>query len=289
MSNLGDLGNLGDVGNLGDFTRFSGGIASPDRVELPFIAERARDPNGAETDLRVQDLRVALEAWPERSWAGQWRAWLVLAEFSDTRVTGWQERIRLPDWRGYDSNAELITLANLAEDERPDALGEIVAQDALYANFMKDFVALLGMSASSHGATSTLMHVGGLVGTLVSMRLKRQPAPGVPARPRPSQLMPALYPPIEMPGHPAYPSGHATQSTLMALGVTAAMPAAREKAVGHLLHTLAGRIARNREIAGLHYASDSVAGHDAARQTFAILQELPSYAALLDTARAEWA
>ena len=36
-----------------------------------------------------------------------------------------------------------------------------------------------------------------------------------PNRPRPSQLCPALLPPIDPPGHASYPSGHATETTLV--------------------------------------------------------------------------
>jgi hypothetical protein len=54
------------------------------------------------------------------------------------------------------------------------------------------------------------------------------------------------------------------------------------------LQTLSHRIARNREIAGLHYPSDSHAGRELARQTFAILQKGPLFQKLLVDATAEW-
>jgi membrane-associated phospholipid phosphatase len=79
-------------------------------------------------------------------------------------------------------------------------------------------------------------------------------------RPRPSHLCPALMPPIPVPGHASYPSGHATQANLMALFVTDAMPPAIQAGVAFDLTALATRIGRNREIAGMHYASDSAAG-----------------------------
>lgn len=85
-------------------------------------------------------------------------------------------------------------------------------------------------------------------------------------RPRPSQLCPALLPPIVVPGHAAYPSGHSTQSHLMAycMGlVFAGLPSAEQTQMQGMetdLVALADRIARNREIAGLHYPSDTAGG-----------------------------
>jgi hypothetical protein len=77
-------------------------------------------------------------------------------------------------------------------------------------------------------------------------------------RPRPSQLCPALAPPIAVPGHASFPSGHATQSMLMALCLIDVLPVVpTPNTAGNVweedLKVLAHRIARNREIAGLHY------------------------------------
>jgi len=44
-------------------------------------------------------------------------------------------------------------------------------------------------------------------------------------RPRPSQISPLLMPPIEVPGHASYPSGHATESWLLTGLLTEIMPA----------------------------------------------------------------
>jgi hypothetical protein len=88
--------------------------------------------------------------------------------------------------------------------------------------------------------------------------------------PRPSQICPALLPPIPVPGHSSWPSGHSTQAHLMkncmlrVFAATAAtpnpMPAADQIVWNADLTVLAGSIARNREIAGLHYAADSAGG-----------------------------
>ena len=57
----------------------------------------------------------------------------------------------------------------------------------------------------------------------------------------------------------------------MALCVKQALPDGVRKELGDVLDALADRIARNREIAGLHYGSDSRAGADLAGQILAIL------------------
>ena len=84
-------------------------------------------------------------------------------------------------------------------------------------------------------------------------------------RVRPSRLSPRLNPPIDPPGHAAFPSGHATQARLIARCLEAVMPATiiPIDGVGSQpdqgpLRQMADRIARNREVLGLHYPSDSL-------------------------------
>ena len=83
-------------------------------------------------------------------------------------------------------------------------------------------------------------------------------------------------PPLECPGHGSYPSGHATQAHLFALCAIKILPDAQKQSLGVVLKALAARIARNREIAGLHYQSDSMAGEWLAGEIFKILNNQPS-------------
>ncbi len=62
-------------------------------------------------------------------------------------------------------------------------------------------------------------------------------------------------PPIEVPAHASFPSGHATEAHLIALLLREALPAAHPAQA--LLPALAHRIAINREVLGVHYRSDS--------------------------------
>jgi hypothetical protein len=303
--------NMGNMGNIGNIASLASAIISPDRDEFPFIAERLPSPSLADPRLRsepapdpkagVRGLRLVPTKWPEEYWSAEWRAWQWLTtfakEFFQTKkkpgVNGNEEeflvcRIELADWHNDDViRAELATLADYAEDERGDAMSEIVAQDGLYANFLQEFATMLGLSLGSHQNTLTLLHMGGVIGIYVAMHLKRTPGKGVEPRPRPSHYMPALKPPIAVQGHPSYPSGHALQAMLMALCVRKAFDG-KGGNIGELLDVLARRIARNREIAGLHFPSDTTAGFLAATKVMDIIGNLEGFTGLVELAKKEW-
>ena len=290
MSNMGNMGNMGNVGNQGGA---SGSTVLPDRVDLPFTTEEAqtwsRTGNAwtpAPAGKQVGELPlVPVEAWPQRSWSARWAAWLVVDEFA---ATDWRASIQLAPWDPDGQAAEVGQLIRAAQDERPDALGEIVAQSGSYEDIMAYFLALLGIAPDSHPKLNQLLHVAGLVGILAAMHFKEHPGTGLSPRPRPSQVCPALLPPLELPGHPSFPSGHATHAMLMAFCMEAALPAHGKNAWRPMLHTLAGRIARNREIAGLHYPSDSRAGFELAGKVFDQLAKGPRFQAVLKAALQEW-
>ena len=242
-------------------------------------------------------------SWGPRNWGGQWKSWLALNEFVGT---DWKTAIKVLKWDDprraaslgsqYKTEAqELAELVRLMQDERNDALGEIVAQDVLYERFAVFFLRLLRITPVSHAATCTLLHVAGLIGLVTVMHFKNEFN-----RPRPSQYLPVLNPPVSVPGHPAFPSGHATQSLLMAEFVLAAMGRATKNAATlqaewrPYLHTLAFRMGRNREIAGLHFHSDSQGGYDLADEVMRFLAakfglgQCTYISGLIDDAAAEW-
>lgn len=102
-------------------------------------------------------------------------------------------------------------------------------------------------------------------------------------RVRPSYLDPTIKIAIEIPPHPAYPSGHSTQAHLRAHVLSELDPAHRD-----VYFQAAKRIARNREVAGLHYPSDSKAGAILAEQLFRNLMNNADFAKHLEAAKAEW-
>jgi membrane-associated phospholipid phosphatase len=158
---------------------------------------------------------------------------------------------------------------------------------------MRYFLSVMGASPISHPATFTVLNAANLVATMAAMHFKSKFD-----RPRPSQLVPALLPPIPVPGHASYPSGHSTQAHLFARCATAILQGTPDQGIGLVLTRLAARIARNRELAGLHFPTDSAAGATLASSLFSILTDeavMPhptgkpsSFAAAMTQARSEW-
>lgn len=86
-------------------------------------------------------------------------------------------------------------------------------------------------------------------------------------RPRPNEIIPAIDPVLPVPMFSAYPGGHATQAKVAAdllIGWGGVVNA-------KYLYQYAKQVARNREIAGLHYPSDSFAGNHLGSQLAKII------------------
>ncbi len=193
---------------------------------------------------------------------------------------------------------EISDLVQLVE-YRQEVMAEALAQSTDMVGY---WAGLLMFSRFSHPWTFRLARIAIVVGEFVAMTLKRQIQ-----RPRPSQLSPALMPPVPVPGHASYPSGHATQAYLLSALMAQVMPAAATAALGpnplapatipavapaNVLDRLAERVARNREVLGLHYRSDSVAGQSVAAQILPLLMVCPSMATpltgVIAMAAGEW-
>ena len=276
----GDFGDSGDSGDAGNVALAGAGWLFADRVDLPFITEKY-----------VAEQRTGRAYFGERNWAARWAAWRVVADFGQT---GWHNLISLQGPGTFTSktqNEEIKLLETMALDERPDALGEIIDQADEFIGY---FMTIMGGKPATHPASYLVFNMANLVATLVAMHFK-----GVHDRPRPSHVSPALLPPLEVPGHASYPSGHATQAHLFARCAKDMLPVGQQTGMGMVLDALAARIARNREIAGLHYESDSKAGKYLADEIFKILSDetkmphapgQPSrFKAAMTSAIAEWA
>ena len=197
-------------------------------------------------------------------------------------------------------DAELKELVELIE-YRPGVMSEAIAQ---ISNPWAYFRGILMCNSRSAPATHALVEIASHIGQFQAMHYKMHFN-----RPRPSQYSPALLPPIDVPGHAAYPSGHATESLLIALCLEQVMPAAANTPtllVGgpapdnppppfpgkSPLQQMASRIARNREVIGLHFPSDSKAGRKLAEESFNILSQCRSINhpvdGLIARAKLEW-
>ncbi len=101
------------------------------------------------------------------------------------------------------------------------------------------------------------------------------------ARPRPSQLDDTLDLVITNPEHASYPSGHATQSYIVALILSEFDPQNAK-----LYKQYAVDIAHRREIAGVHYPSDSAAGRNLAEKVLQELHNVPAFEEKFQEAKA---
>ena len=115
-------------------------------------------------------------------------------------------------------------------------------------------------------------------------------------RPRPSFLCPDIEPLIDVPTHPSYPSGHSTQAYLVALALSDVLSyrtSALEWDKFDLgLRNLAKQIGENREWAGVHYQSDTIAGRNLAQNLWNRIsnnpKEFKATHGLIEDARQEW-
>jgi acid phosphatase (class A) len=233
-------------------------------ASLPLILG-ARFPDTAFAPALATQLLLAEFAaawWPRREEAAY-----ALPLGYDPATPGEEETVLKADLRDVLQKALL----------RGERLGEIIVQaDAFDAWWLR----LLGGGR----ATATLVIGAILIGQMAGMYWKDRYK-----RPRPVQVYPALAPVIATPPHAAFPSNHALQSHLIALsageayrqaGAGAAMPLA-------FLDRLARRVAENREVAGVHYPTDSKAGEDLARKLWPMLLALPGYGAAIAAAGRE--
>jgi hypothetical protein len=100
---------------------------------------------------------------------------------------------------------------------------------------------------------------------------------------RPSLLDSSLDTVIAVPDFPAYPSYHSSEAYFIAHVFSELAPERKDEFMAR-----AYQIALNREIAGVHYPSDSAAGKLLAQQFFDILMKNDKFKTFLATAKIEW-
>jgi membrane-associated phospholipid phosphatase len=212
---------------------------------------------------------------PGSPWTAEFYPVALLAEFVTIGGGAWKD-ISLPrEDIEADLKSELEQLVKIM-DYRPGMVSEFLAQ----CNGILDYLrGIFSFSAKSHPMTYALGATAIYIGEFQVMYYKAKYN-----RPRPSRLSPRLMPLIEVPGHASFPSGHATQSRLAAKLLAEVMP---EEAKAPLC-SLANRIARNREVMGLHYPSDSRAGRHLADETLKLLKRSETVKKMIVDAREEW-
>jgi acid phosphatase (class A) len=99
---------------------------------------------------------------------------------------------------------------------------------------------------------------------------------------RPYVQNPKIHPCVKMPINDAYPSGHATAGTMMAVLLVQMIPEKREE-----LFMRGWKFALNRVVGGVHYRSDVEAGRIAGTVLAHEILKSPSFKKEFEKARAE--
>jgi len=258
----------------------------------------------ADRPLVAEDLTPDFNGtpkFPRGAWDSDLFSLHFLPDFLTAKVSGktWNQAITInqnipqvvmPGGVVSPGDDSIDDLRILAVTERPEAMGEILNQ---HQDQQLCFMQLLMMTASSHPATFFAMKLAARVGEVVMIRLKRQFN-----RPRPTQYYPALYPPVRVPGHGAYPAGHALIAHLTArVLIEITTPTTGTSPYEKSLIRLADQIGFNRVIAGLHFRSDITEGAAAGVLTHTFLKGIPArnvtapdfdYASVVSAAKTEW-
>ena len=108
------------------------------------------------------------------------------------------------------------------------------------------------------------------------------PAKDVWKRPRPHQLSDLVKPAVKLSSSGSWPSGHATVGTMMGIILSDMVPEKRAEIMAR-----AAEYAHNREVGGIHYASDVEMGKISGSVIAAVLLNRDDFKAEYDVAKAE--
>jgi hypothetical protein len=160
--------------------------------------------------------------------------------------------LRRPTVQVFKQQLDLV--ANYAE-LRNDRGSEVLAQTL--PSQVPFWAPVIGMQPHRHPWTQQLVALALSLTVSVEMRFKH-----AFACPRPFQLSPQIQPMIPTPGHGSWPSGHATESYVVAVLLQSLLQNVNGNgsAYGEQLQRLAARVATNRVVAGVHYPVDSAVG-----------------------------
>lgn len=205
---------------------------------------------------------------------------LVLAARPVTLVQDWEQHIKIPPPpinSSLETRKELVKLVSYKDLRTADKTRQIekeldIRTIEIGGRPMSDYFDSVKCPHTALLFTDAFNDI-----TTITLILKKKYD-----RVRPNILEPEIIPIIDVPGHPAYPSGHSTQAHFMAYLLGEIIP---EKKADFVME--ADQIAKNREIAGVHYESDSEAGKLLARQFVDLLLTDPKIRASISLAREE--
>lgn len=175
------------------------------------------------------------------------------------------------------TRSELTYLHTLTTKRTPEKEAEIIAELEFATTLYNNTPVKTLVHSRPHTATAITYLLG--VGDPVILEAKKKFD-----RVRPSFLDPTLTTTIPVPKHGAYPSAHAAHSYLLAFLLSELDP---EHQTTYLKD--AARISRNRELAGVHYPSDSRAGMLLAEQIYTyVTAKDGTFQNLMNHALVEW-
>lgn len=172
---------------------------------------------------------------------------------------------------------ELDHLVALIQMRTPETEAEIKSQLKI-ADFKYDCFQFKDLQDPKLKYMPEIINMISLDLVAVMMRQKRRFD-----RVRPTFLDKRLTTVIPVPEHPAYPSGHATETHVYAQIFSELNPDKKE-----LYFNTAKRISENRELAGVHYPSDTRAGVALAGQFYRAFMKKEKFQALMKNAKVEF-
>jgi PAP2 superfamily len=218
---------------------------------------------------------------PPRAWDPAFYQIVLLTEFAKNWVPKATTTAALQTILTNAIAAAHTERRNLEEliEFRPGDLDEVLSQ---MSSFDAYFQGALAYTPSTHPCTNYLVQGGMRAAEFAAMYYKN-----LFQRPRPWQLWPQLMPPVQVPGHASFPSAHSTQANTVAQ-VLQAVAAAVVPSVADVTTRMAQRIARGREVLGLHYPSDSAAGVVLANEVATTFLQGAMVSRLVTAAQNEW-
>jgi hypothetical protein len=169
-----------------------------------------------------------------------------------------REIVRLvrPDYQVFADQLMVVHQWSVARPERAaEILPQVYPADAWWSS-------IVGLRGDRHRKTLEFLDAALNVAVPVIFRIKQ-----MMRCPRPFEYSAAIAPLIQTPGHDTWPSGHSTESFLVARilaslteGTWGGPGVVPSRSPEGLLMQTAARIAENREVAGVHFPVDSVAG-----------------------------
>lgn len=175
------------------------------------------------------------------------------------------------------TSSELNTLMNLKAARTPTVTRKILEENSVSS--VLDFVKLSNLfEVQKYPETQKFLTMTDQDVSYFVLKYKKEFA-----RVRPSALSKDIEPIIKNPSHAAYPSGHATQMYFIAKALGDINP---DKADEYKKYVMA--LAHRREIAGVHYPTDTAAGFLLAQSLFDALMEVENVKNQLERAKKEF-